>query len=103
MNRPTKKKMVTHSTSPNLLWTLSDCASAFLPMFVIEQQERRPEHGDGRRLQAQRVGEQEGHDDQSEHGEGLLQQGHVGDRLALPEAHDVRATLVAGSAFRGRR
>ena len=42
MNRPMKKKIVTHSTSPNLRWTLSDCASAFLPTFVTSSRSAAP-------------------------------------------------------------
>ena len=82
MNRPMKKKMVIHSTSPKVWWMLCDCLLGVVRPVVEQHQHGGAEHGDGRRLEMQRPRQHEGDHHEREHHERLLEQQPVDDRLA---------------------
>ncbi len=65
-----------------------------LPEVVEQQQHRRAEDGDRRRLDVGLPLQHEPDDHQRDHRERLLQEPRVGDRLALVEAHHVPPVLV---------
>ncbi len=68
----------------------------FIAEIVQQQQQACAHHGNGGRLQAQRVGQNEAGDDQRKHDHRLFEQGRVGDRLAFSVLHHARPRLVIG-------
>ena len=100
MNRPMKKKMVIHSTSPKVLWTFSRRLLAVMRPVVEQHQHRGAAHGDGRGLQMQRPRQHEGDHHDRQHHERLLEQQPVGDGFVARHRHDARLALGRGLEVR---
>ena len=88
-----KKKMVIHSTSLKVRWTLCALLGVVLPV-VEEHEHRGAAHRDGGRLEMQRPGEDEGDDDGGKDDERLFEQRPILDRSRGVHAHHPRRRRV---------